>query len=429
MKKRRSVICRMILAIWFAFCLTAFAGEGVSLADPVTDKFSLWTEKTQLRGVNIWQAIVIPDLDGPDFKGPGPVGPPYTQNDFNHLAAWGANYVNISHPGLFSKTPPYTLNPDIQAYLDSLLTKIADADMFAVISFRTGPGRAEFSLCCDMDQDNEKYFNDSMWRSREAQNAWVAMWRYTANRYRENPIVVGYDLMVEPNSNDVGSDARNPLDIWDPDEFYNRYGGTLLDWNQLYPRITSAIREVDAKTPILIGGMSYSAVAWMPYLKPTGDQRTVYMVHQYEPQDNYTHQNPPLTNSYPGQFDIDGDGVDDQFNSAWLNNLLSTMDTFAITHRVQIAVNEFGLIRWEPGAARYMDDLISLFEQRGVNHALWEWQTSWAPFAAEVHEFNFRFGPDPNNRTEVKSSALINVIKKYWGRNSIRPSNTTFAQP
>lgn len=418
----------MILTVWFAMFLTAFAGEGNRDIDSVTDKFSLWTGKTQLRGANIWQAIVIPDLDGPDFKGPGPVGPPYTQNDFDRLAEWGANYVNISHPGLFTKTSPFTLNPNIQAYLDNLLTKIANADMFAVISFRTGPGRSEFSLCCDVEPENEKYFNDTMWRSQAAQNAWVAMWRYTANRYRENPIVVGYDLMVEPNSNAVGSNARDPLDIWDSDEFYDNYGGTLLDWNQLYPRITRAIREMDSKTPILIGGMSYSAIAWMPYLKPTGDPRTVYMAHQYEPQDDYTHQNPPLINTYPGVFDIDGDGVDDQFNRAWLNNLLSTVDTFAATHGVRVAVNEFGLIRWEPGAARYMDDLISLFEQRGMNHALWEWQTSWAPFAMEVHDMNFRLGPDPNNRTDVASSSLIKVIKKYWGRNTIRPSNASFAQ-
>ena len=429
MKKRLPVIGVMILTIWFAFFLTAFADVGNRYVDSMIDKFSLWTGKTQLRGANIWQAIVIPDLDGPDFKGPGPVGPPYTQNDFNRLAAWGANYVNISHPGLFTKTPPYTLNPNIQTYLDNLLTKIANADMFAVISIRTGPGRAEFSLCCDVEPENEKYFNDSMWRSRAAQNAWVAMWRYMANRYRENLIVVGYDLMVEPNSNAVGSDARNPLDIWDPDEFYDNYRGTLLDWGQLYPRITRAIREVDSKTPILIGGMSYSAIAWMPYLKPTGDPRTVYMVHQYEPQDDYTHQDPPLIHSYPDVFDIDGDGVDDQFNRAWLNNLLSTVDTFAATHGVQVAVNEFGLIRWEPGAARYMDDLISLFEQRGMNHALWEWQTSWAPFAMDVHDFNIRLGPNPNNRTDVASSSLIKVIKKYWSRNTIRPSNATFLKP
>ncbi|KKM73730.1 hypothetical protein LCGC14_1407500 [marine sediment metagenome] len=49
--------------------------------------------------------------------------------------------------------------------------------------------------------------------------------------------------------------------------------------------------------------------------------------------------------------------------------------------------------------------------------------------STDVHDMNFRLGPDPNNRTDVASSSLIKVIKKYWGRNTIRPSNATFAQP
>ena len=50
------------------------------------DKWALWTGETKLRGANIWQRIVIPDLDGPDFLGSNYIGPPYTQDDFNRLA-------------------------------------------------------------------------------------------------------------------------------------------------------------------------------------------------------------------------------------------------------------------------------------------------------------------------------------------------------
>ena len=42
------------------------------------DEWALWTGTTQLRGANVFQRRVYPDLDGPDFFGPGPVGPPYT---------------------------------------------------------------------------------------------------------------------------------------------------------------------------------------------------------------------------------------------------------------------------------------------------------------------------------------------------------------
>jgi len=386
------------------------------------NKWALWTGPTQLRGANVYQRRVYPELDGPTFMGPGPVGPPYTQGDLDRLAAMGANYVNVSHPGLFTETPPYTLDQDIQDNLDNLLTMIAKTDMFAVISFRTGPGRSEFTFFWDEAGDwfDASYLNDSMWQDQAAQDAWVDMWRYTAQRYKDNLVVVGYDLMVEPNSNEVGSDVTNDLlDIWDPEEFYADYGGTLYDWSQLYPRISAGIRQVDANTPILIGGMGYSGVEWLPYLQPTGDPHTVYMVHQYAPV-AYTHQEPPPANTYPGVFDTDWDGDDDQFDRTWLENLLATVDAFTATHGVPVAVNEFGVMRWDPGADAFMDDQMDLFEQRGMNHALWVWETSWELYAEEVDAFNFRHGPEPNNHSDVASSDLMDVIVKYWERNTIR---------
>jgi TolB protein len=390
------------------------------------DKWSLWTGGTKLRGANIYQRRVYPELDGTEFMGAGPVGPPFTQADFDELSAWGANYVNISHPGLFTETAPYTVDLGIQSNLDNLLNMAAKADLFVVISFRTGPGRAEFSVCCLGDTwFDPSYLNDSMWQDQAAQDAWVKMWRYTAARYRNNPVVAGYDLMVEPNSNEVGSDAvNNPLDIWDPAEFYAQYAGTLYDWNQLYPRIVAAIREVDPDTPILIGGNGYSAVVWLPYVQPVSDTHTVYTVHQYEPF-VYTHQEVSLTNTYPGVFDIDGDGVADQFDRSWLDNLLATVSTYSTTHGVPVAANEMGVMRWEPGAATFIDDELGLFEQRGMNYALWAWEPAWKLWNVEVDAFNFRHGPDPNHHTDVASSDLIRVIKKHWGRNSIRPSDLT----
>lgn len=389
------------------------------------DKWALWTSGTQLRGANIYQRHVYPELDGTEFMGPGPIGPPYAQKDFDRLAALGANYVNISHPGLFTEKPPYTLDEDVQENLDRLLEMIARADMFAVISFRTGPGRAEFSVCCLEDAGDwytEAYLNDTIWQDKSAQDAWAEMWRYTAQRYKDNPIVVGYDLMVEPNANEVW------LDLWDPDEFRDEYNGTLYDWNQLYPRITTAIREVDRATPLLIGGMGYSGLEWLPILEPTGDPRTVYTVHQYAPH-VYTHQWwEDVAFEYPGTFDTDWDGEDDRFDQAWLEDLLSAADEFVATHGVPVAVNEFGVARWAPGAARFMDDQIGLFEQRGWNYALWAWEPEWEPWAEEVTSFNFRFGPDPNNHTEI-SNDLMDVIVMYWGHNTVRPSSLNASAP
>jgi len=206
-------------------------------------------------------------LDGPDFLGPGSLGPPYTQDDFNKLAALGANYVNISRPGLFTEEPPYELNPDIQANLDKLLGMIANAGMFAVISFRTGPGRSEFTFFRDGAGVwfDPSYLNESVWQDQAAQNSWVEMWRDAAERYRSNPVVVGYDLMVEPNANAL-------LDIYDLEEFYQDSTDTLYDWNQLHPRISAAIRSVDGDRCEILRRNPLVHRAEYERLHPTGER-------------------------------------------------------------------------------------------------------------------------------------------------------------
>ena len=399
------------------------APKAASLAAEPVDKWSLWTNGTQLRGANVHQWRVYPELVGTEVIGPGPVGPPLTQADFDQMAAMGANYVNLSIPGIYTIKPPFELDQGVLDNMDHVLEMVANAHMYAVISYRTGPGRTEFTFFWDEVDDwfGREYLNDTIWCDQAAQDAWVAMWRDTAEHYQDHPIIVGYDLMVEPNANEVGCDAlKDNLDMWEPDEFLAEYGGSLYDWGQLYPRISAAIREVDSETPIIIGGMGYSAVDWLPYLVPTGDPRTVYAAHQYMPY-VYTHQNPDDPQDYPGVYDLGWDGEEDQFNRVWLDDWLSTVDVYRDEYGVPVVINEFGGTRYNPNLAQFMDDQMSLFEERGLNYAFWEWPSSWEPFVSDVNAFNFLFGPDPGNNQPAETSELIEVIRKYWGRNTLRP--------
>lgn len=389
-------------------------------------KWDLWASgETTLRGINIHQRIVYEDWDDPEYYGSGPVGPPFVQEDFDRLAALGANYVNISHPGLFTVDAPFVLDEGSQANLDRLLEMIAQADMFAVISFRTGPGRSELTFwgVGEDDEMGQSLLNDSVWEDQAAQDSWAEMWRVTAERYRDNPVVVGYDLMVEPNANGVF------FDVWSPEEFYPAYADTTYDWNRFYPPIVEAIRAVDQDTPLLVGGMSFSAVDWLPYLEPTGDPRTVYTFHQYQPMD-YTHQEPDeagsLPNTYPGEMDLNWDGEPDTLNRDWLESLLLPVDEFQDRYDLPVAVNEYGVVRFEPGAADYIDDLTGLFEARGLNYAVWAWSSSQALRYGQQQEFEYRLGPDIDNLTEEVPSDLLNVILGYWELNTLRPSQVRF---
>jgi hypothetical protein len=294
-----------------------------------------------------------------------------------------------------------------------------------VISFRTGPGRSEFSFMGVGEDDpfGQSHLNDSVWEDQAAQDAWAEMWRYTAERYRDNDTVVGYDLMVEPNANAIFFDM-----YWPPD-FYPAYQDTLYDWNRFYPNLVDAIREVDSDTPILVGAMSWSQVDWLPYLEPTDDPRTVYTFHQYTPHD-YTHQyldgQGDLPVAYPGELDLDWDGAPDSFDRDWLEGLLSPVSEFQTTHGMPVAVNEYGVMRFEPGAAEYLSDLMGLLEGLGVNHALWAWTSEQVLRYGDMQEFEYRLGPDMGNLTEEVPNELLEVIVDNWSQNTIRPSGVTF---
>jgi hypothetical protein len=382
------------------------------------DKFSLWTNGPHLRGANIWQRVRVADLDG-DLLGDGYIGPPYAQSDFDRLAALGANYVNLSIPGLFSERPPYVLDEGAQANLDSLLEMAARAGLFAVISFRTGPGRSDFTFYRDGAGEwfDPSLLIETVWTEQAAQDAWVEMWRYTAECYRANPIVVGYDLMVEPNADEV------MLDLYDPADFYPRYAGTLYDWNQFYPRLVTAIRSVDTGTPILVNPMGWGSIPWLSALQPVQDERVVYAVHQYGPF-QYTHQQPTDRRPYPGDFDVTWDNLPDRFDRDWLLTWLSPILAFREQTGAPVAVNEFGVVRWAPGAADFLRDEIEFFEQNGLNHALWVWEPTYEPWLTSLdidHAMFYPFGPDPNNLQDVENG-LMNVILDSWRKNTLRPS-------
>lgn len=293
------------------------------------------------------------------------------------------------------------------------------ADLFAVITFRTGPGRSDFTFYRGGAGEwfDPALLIESVWEDAAAQDAWVEMWRYTAERYRGNPIVAGYDLMCEPN-------PAGLLEIYEPEAFYETYRGTLRDWNQFYPRLVAAVRAVDPDTPVLVGAMGWSGVRWLPYLEPVDMPRIVYMVHQYEPQTQYTHQEPPAEHAYPSVFDLNWDGEPDQFDRAWLETYLSIVVDFKAETGAPVSVNEFGVARWAPGAAAFMADSMAVFEAHGMNHALWVFSPAWPPYREEVNALDFLLGPDPYQHTPDKSSELVEAIRTAWRRNSIFPSGT-----
>jgi hypothetical protein len=118
---------------------------------------------------------------------------------------------------------------------------------------------------------------------------------------------------------------------------------------------------------------------------------------------------------------VDYDESADDFNQAWLENLLSIARDFQEQHGVRVAVNEYGLMRWIPNGADYVRDEMALFDEYGWNYALWQWHASWPPLAEGDNAFNFLLGANPLNLVETPND-LWDAYQQAWSRNSLRPS-------
>ena len=301
----------------------------------VKSKWDLWIGCTRLRGV---------DLHPCNTADHEVCTVPITRQDIQDLRDLGANLVNASYPGVFSVEPPYEIDPYALAHLDNLVSWAEEIGVYIVIHYRTGPGRNESAIHMDQDAIYD------VWMDQAAHNAFIKMWRFTAERYRNSAVVVGYDLIVEPLVNT----------IVDPDfemnsaEYRETVEGTLMDWNAFAKEITAAIREVDPDTPIIVSSLSWSDPEWFAVLEPTGDTHTVYSFHAYEPGE-YTHQEEDdITYSYPDV--IQGDEEKVNFDRDWLEEYLQPVVNFSVTYDVPIYVGEFGAMRWVPNAEIFLRD-------------------------------------------------------------------------
>jgi hypothetical protein len=348
---------RISLISFIAF--SAVSGCGSKPKPPVgacgaREKFDLWPiGKALLRGANVFMGRF------PQGAASGFGDGDFSQADFDDLARAGANYLQISHAGLYTEQPPYSVDAAARDNLDIVLRMAANAHLFAVIAFRSGPGRNENAIT-----GRNLTVLETIWTDPAAQAGWVEMMRYTASRYKDNPTVIGYDPLVEPNDY-----VRHGSP--DPATFYAQVGGTIEDFNGLSARVTRAVREVDATTPILLEPEGYGDVPFLPYLVVTGDARTVYTVHDYAPFE-YTHQLTPGA-TYPGQYDLAHNGQPVLVDRARLDQWVQPVRAFSSKNQVPVAFTEFGAHRTAANVGGYLQDRIGLQDAIG-NWAAWTWQ-------------------------------------------------------
>ena len=345
-------------SIWLCLVCLFLSLPAVASARP--DAFALW-QRGALRGANVMQEQC-------------------TVEELGVLRSWSANLAEIPVLNVYEPNPPYAFQPGNLSKLDLAVKAAEKAGLYVVLTCREGPGRADFNR------------SDEIWRDAAAQDAYVRMWRQIAEHYRGRASIVGYDLMCEPH----------------PDKEANR---PLGDWSALAKRITAAIREVDANTPILVNSIGWAYPTEFESLHPTGDPRTVYVVHMYDPH-YYTHQKPDDKRAYPGFRLPDEDSI--VWDRAAIESRLAPVRAFEGKHRVPIFVGEFGCARYAPGADEWLRDQMNLYERYGWSWAYWAFR-EWDVMDIEKM-------PEAADKQRYPETPLLRLFKSYFASDKDFPA-------
>ncbi len=176
-----------------------------------------------------------------------------TRTDVERMAAWGCNSIRLPmHHGLLMDAEGHLL-PQGMGYIDSLLTWCEANRLYLILDLHCASGGQNADNISDAEVGVA-----GLWLEPHHQRRTIDLWRALAQRYAHSPWIAGYDLLNEPVM---------------PAHMDNR---PLRD---LYMRITSAIREVDANHLIFIEGNWYATD--FTHLSPPWDEQMVYSFHKY----------------------------------------------------------------------------------------------------------------------------------------------------
>lgn len=304
---------------------------------------------------------------------------------------WGANLIRwqlIRHgrPGERASTDDYDawLERELRR-LDAALPECQDSGLQVVLDLHSPPGgKATSSGYVGSD--------DRLFTDPSCQDHLVRVWQRMATRYRGARAIWGFDLANEPVEDLVGEDCD--------------------DWQALAERTARAVRAIDPTRTLIVEPSSWGGPAGFSDLSPLPLSNVVYSVHMYVPH-AFTHQGVGSRGpnyAYPGL--IEGK----RWDKAELERALQPVLDFQRAYGVPIYVGEFSAIRWAPdgSAARYLSDLIELFESRG-----WDW--SYHAFR-EWHGWSVEHGADRDDAQPAAQPTDRQALLRRWFRLNAKPA-------
>lgn len=332
------------LAVSAAIALL-FAGAGLVLLDSsraagpylyASGKDLMYNnQKVVLKGANFDNIGAIGTWTG--AGGPGDLVS--LEEDYQKLSAHGGNHVRL---GMSTR---WFIENKAAAYqaIDTQLSYARTHNIWVtLVFFHPYPG--------DCTENYGK--TCPFWTNQSYKDNMRSQWVDIALRYKEEPVIAGYDLLNEPTP------PNNDCNAWWP----------------LAQDYRNAIYAVDPNHLVFVESCASSQF----WVKLTGNN-IVYESHDYSPQ-AFSHSDVSSTKVYPG-YAVDWDGKTRYYDkTAFLTstdpvlNISQRMGRdWTLANNVPFYIGEWGARSTYTGADKYLMDRAEIYNQWGVNHAFYTW--------------------------------------------------------
>jgi endoglucanase len=337
---------------------TAFNSRVLSMRQSATKKMDFWLEGHR-RGANFFNDIELRErFDAAKSTGIQVVRLAPNKWLNGRPKSEVGNFL-LGDPGRYQGVVAEDLR-----YLKLRLDDAHEAGIKVVLTMLSLPGHR-------WSQHNRGLQERRLFLEMGQQDEALQFWKEVASALKDHPAVVGYNIINEP-SPELLSPKLIDWYTGDYKAWFDKVRGTAADLNSFYRRMVTAIREVDAETPIVLD-VGFYATPWaFKVMEPVSDEKVIYAFHMYEPYGFTSHENKGRYR-YPGTMPI-GEGsqvLQLNWDKDQLSKLLAPVREWQARFNIpssRIFASEFGAYRYNVGIESYLRDLIQLF-----NEEKWHW--------------------------------------------------------
>lgn len=185
-----------------------------------------------------------------------------TRKDVEYIASTGANTIRLPfHYKLFTDEDYMGLTSAQDGFerVDSVVAWCKDNGLYLILDMHDAPGGQTG------DNIDDSYGWPWLMESAKSQKLYCDIWRGIADRYKNEPVILGYELINEPVATHFG-EAQDSLNT------------RLIDVLKMG---LAAIREVDTKHIVLIGSPQWNSNFTPLEGVDFNDPQVMYTCHRY----------------------------------------------------------------------------------------------------------------------------------------------------